>query len=598
MTDAGAVARDAGAGLPVASGCAVARCLARLTRGLRWPITAAVALFVVDAVLALVLPLAVGAFVDGVVGTGGGLPDGFPWIAAGIAAAAVASGLVLWGGTALTARAAERVVARLRERFVARVLRLPRSVDDRGGVADAVTRATDDVAHVSGVLPGVLPEVVGAVCTLAVVGGGLAVVDPRFLAAFALVVPFHLLTLRWYLRHGPSVYAAERAATSGLGRALYGTVANLDAVAAHDLASRRRAIVRTANWTVARWSMRGRIVQNRLTGRLLAVEGAGLVGVLGTGLWLAVDGAVTAGAVTAAALLYLRTVQPIEALLRLVDQLQSAVAALARLVGVLDADVPAVSATPSSRTAASGGRAGADEALVRLAGAGFGYPGGEDVLHDIDLAVRSHETLAVVGVTGSGKTTLAGLVSGALEPSRGRIERRLGTRDIATVAQEAHVFAGTLRENLSLARDDATDEDIAGALAATGADAVVASSPDGLDTRVGDGGHALSPADAQLVALARVHLLDPALVVLDEATADAETADASVLEAAAQGLTRGRAAVVIAHRLTQAAAADRIVVLDRGRVVERGTHAELRDAGGPYARLWAAWSIGRPGRSD
>ena len=198
----------------------------------------------------------------------------------------------------------------------------------------------------------------------------------------------------------------------------------------------------------------------------------------------------------------------------------------------------------------------------------------------------------MVGASGAGKTTLGALVAGVRRPSDGSV--RIGgvaladlaepRRHVALVTQEVHVFTGTVADNLRLARPDATDDEVAAALTAVGSDL-----DPGLVLDPDAGGEA-SATLGQLLALARLVLADPAVAVLDEATAEAGSVGAQVLEAAAEAALAGRTSLVIAHRLTQAAAADRVVVLDGGRVVEQGTHDQLVAAGGAYAELWSAWS--------
>jgi ATP-binding cassette subfamily C protein len=183
---------------------------------------------------------------------------------------------------------------------------------------------------------------------------------------------------------------------------------------------------------------------------------------------------------------------------------------------------------------------------------------------------------------------VAKLVAGVHRASSGAVE--VGDGPVALVTQEVHVFAGPLADDLRLARPDATDDELLAALAQVGAGPWVAALDDGLATVVGEIGHQLSATQAQQVALARLLLADPAVAILDEATAEAGSAGAGELDEAADAVIAGRTALVIAHRLTQAAAADRIVVLDQGRVVEEGTHATLLAAGGLYATLWSAWA--------
>jgi ATP-binding cassette subfamily C protein len=205
-----------------------------------------------------------------------------------------------------------------------------------------------------------------------------------------------------------------------------------------------------------------------------------------------------------------------------------------------------------------------------------------------------------VGTSGAGKSTLAKLVAGVHEPTGGAVELGVATdgprasadghRDVVLVTQEVHVFAGTVAEDLRLVRPDALDAELETALERVGALEWVRALPEGLETSVGQGAHDLTATQAQQLALARVLLIDPAVLILDEATAEAGSAGARELEVAAAAALEGRTGLVVAHRLTQAAAADRILVMEDGRVVESGTHDELVAAGGRYAALWAAWS--------
>jgi ATP-binding cassette, subfamily C, bacterial len=250
---------------------------------------------------------------------------------------------------------------------------------------------------------------------------------------------------------------------------------------------------------------------------------------------------------------------------------------------------------------------------VRVRGVEHAYDDGRPVLHGLDLEIPAGTSLAVVGESGAGKTTLAAIVAGVFPASGGEVElvpaeaadpvRRVGAlpadelREFVTlVSQESHVFAGPLRDDLLLARPDADDARIWTALEKVDAAGWVRALPQGLDTVVGAGGHALSPAHEQHLALARIALRDSPVVVLDEATAEANSAGSRELERAAVELLRGTTALVVAHRLTQARACDRIAVMSHGRVVEIGDHDALLAEGGVYSRLWSAWSGAPAGR--
>jgi ATP-binding cassette subfamily C protein len=246
------------------------------------------------------------------------------------------------------------------------------------------------------------------------------------------------------------------------------------------------------------------------------------------------------------------------------------------------------------RSEASGQRG--QRIVVR--GARFSYADGQDVLHGIDLEVRPGERLAIVGPSGAGKSTLARLLAGIDAPRDGVVsvggcpvtdldpaERR---RRIALVTQEHHVFIGSLRDNLAFAAPGASDDQMLAALAAVGAD-WYAALPHGLDTELGDGARELGAADAQQLALARLVLADPHTLILDEATASLDPTTARRTERALAAVVTGRTVIAIAHRLNAAHDADRVAVLEDGRITELGSHDDLVRADGAYAALWRSW---------
>ncbi|MFE6486601.1 ABC transporter ATP-binding protein [Streptomyces sp. NPDC057757] len=504
-----------------------------------------------------------------------------------LVAVAVAQGIATALGMSLVSRLGETVLAELRERFVERALLLPLDRLEKAGSGDLTARVTRDVSRVAEAVRSALPELARSGLSIVLTFGALAVLDWRFLLAALLAVPVQAHTARWYVANATPLYAKERVATGVQQQQLLDTIGGAGTVRAYRLEAAHTERVTERSRAAVDLTLRGVQLVLRFYSRLHLAEYTGLAAVLVVGFLLVRNGSASIGTATAAALYFHSLFGPVNTALVLLDDAQSATAALARLVGVVD--VP----TPKAERETSRG-----VPTVTLTGVGHAYRTGQPVLHDVDLVLRPKEKVALVGASGAGKTTLAKLIVGIHRPTVGRIdiggaEPSESGRSVALVTQEVHVFAGPLAEDLRLARPDATDEELREALDRVGALGWADALPEGLGTVVGDGGHRLTSDRAQQLALARLVLADPPVAVLDEATAEAGSSGAQVLEQAAERALDGRTALVVAHRLSQAATADRVVVMENGRIAESGTHDELRAAGGPYAALWQAWSENR-----
>ncbi|WP_432826772.1 ABC transporter ATP-binding protein [Dactylosporangium sp. CA-092794] len=569
--------------LPIATGRRTRALLRTLARAHRGRLAAAFALLVAGTAAGLVTPPLLGRIID--LAGGGGSTAAIVLTGAGLVAAAVAEAALAGVGIALLAQAGETMLARLRERFVSSALHLPLEQVERAGAGDLTSRVTNDVAVIAEAANSALPEFTRSLLAIVLTLGGLAVLDWRFLVAALIAVPVQLYTVRWYARRAVPLYATQRIAVAEQQHHLLATIDGAPTIRALRLADEHGGRVATKSRRAVDLLLRGIALQTRFYTRLHVAEFAGLAAVLATGFYLVRGDAVSIGTATAAALYFHGLFGPINVALALVDDAQAAASGLNRLVGVADL------APPAARPAAEA-EPGPDAVVVR--GLDFAYVPDRPVLRDVELTVARGERVAVVGSSGAGKTTLAKVIAGVHRPTAGSVAVPGG--EVALITQEVHVFAGPLADDVRLARPEATDDEVRAALAAVDALGWVEQLPDGIDTEVGAGGHALTAAQAQQLAFARLILADPPVAILDEATAEAGSAGARLLERVAAAALRGRTALIVAHRLTQAVAADRIVVMEAGRIVEIGTHRELIGRDGPYATLWQAWSDQRAQR--
>ena len=537
------------------------------------------------AVTGLAAPWLLGSIVDQVsAGAGAAAVDR---LALAIGLCVLAQGLLTRYAYYAGHRLGERALARLREDFVSRTLSLPVSAVERAGTGDLTTRSSVDVTTVGTMVREVVPVFVIASAHLSLLFGAVFLLHPLLGVVALAGLPSIYLVCRWYLHRASAAYLAEGAATADLTDALTTTAEGARTVEALRLTDNRIAhgterIGRV--WATRRRTLALRSVFFPVVEASYAVP---IAAILGVGGFFLARGMVTLGEVVAAALYLQQATDPLDRLLQWVEQAQRGVASFARVLGV--GQVPP---EPRGREAVPSG----EQIVVR--GARYSYLDGRDVLHGIDLEVRPGERLAIVGPSGAGKSTLARLLAGVDAAREGVVsiggcavteldpaERR---RQIALVTQEHHVFIGSLRDNLAFAAPDTTDDQMLSALAAVGAD-WYDDLPNGLDTELGDGARELGAPDAQQLALARLVLADPHTLILDEATAALDPTTARRTERALAAVVTGRTVIAIAHRLNTAYDADRVAVMEDGRITELGSHDDLIRADGAYAALWRSW---------
>jgi ATP-binding cassette, subfamily B, bacterial len=491
-------------------------------------------------------------------------------------------------------RAAESGLATLRMtafRHIHDLSVLTQSTERRGAL---VSRVTSDVDTIS-----MFVQFGGLMLLIStaqiVVATTLMVVYSPLLAGVVYLCFLPLVVLiRWFQPMLGRAYGEVRARVGDMLGAISESVVGAVTIRAYGVEERTAARMDAAIEDHRRSAIRAQVrsVLAFVSGQSFAGLTTAVVLVVGT--VLAVDGRISLGELLAFLFLVNLFTQPVLMATEILNEMQNAVAGWRRVIGVID--TPADVADP--------GEEGVDQErgpiTVEFEDVAYAYPGGETVLRDVDVTIAPRTRVAIVGETGSGKTTMAKLLTRLMDPTSGRVlldgvdlrDLRFDSlrRRVVMVPQEGFLFDQTLVDNIRFGKPTANDDDVALALTELGLDSWVEGLPHGLQTQVGQRGESLSAGERQLVAIARAYLADPDLLVLDEATSAVDPSTEVRIQRALEGLTRGRTSVAIAHRLSTAEAADTVIVVDQGRVVEEGPHRDLVGRGGVYTAMYASWA--------
>lgn len=571
--------------LPIATNRTVGAKILELFSAHKGEFLLVIATQIAVAVAAVVTPWIIGRSFDAL--AGGAEAAVIRTYVAVIAASVLVNVVANWFADFRSRVLGQKVFHELRVQLVEAVMHLPLSTVEAAGTGDLLGRTTSDINRVEFIIRQGVSRIM--VLTFQVIVTVVAAFLVEWRVGFVVVLSFvpMYFVVRKYLRRTIAVYLAASALNAEVSGDITETVeqsATVDSLAMSEVRVSRTSVLLREYWDNERYSS---LMRALLVVSLLAVLYAPMVISILWGAWLVGLGYVTVGAVISVTLYAQQLRVPLDELAWWFDELQFAAVALARIFGVAEVapdrnvgdDVPA-------------------SAAVSVEGVSFSYRDGHPVLRDVSLEVAPGERLAIVGPSGAGKSTLGRLIAAVNPPDAGSIRvggvevtslpEALLHRTIALVTQENHVFVGTIADNLRFAKEDATDDELLAALATVDA-TWVERLDNGLETLVGSGERELAPSQAQQLALARIVLLDPDVLILDEATSLLDPTVARSAEQALVRLLEGRTVISIAHRLYTAYDADRVAVMIDGEVAELGSHDDLVALGGEYASLWEAW---------
>ena len=569
------------------------RLLGSLLAPVRWPVIAAMLVVVLSTAAQVAGPALIAYGIDR------GLPallnqDWFPLAATGVVylfAGVIGAGLIAWY-TLMSARISQGVLIDLRKRVFLHTQRLSLEFHESYTSGRIISRQTSDLDAIRELLDSGINQLVQGLLYMTFTAIALFALDGLSgLVLFGALVPLLILT-RWFQVRSQTLFRQSRTASASLIVQFVETMTGIRAVKAFRAEKRNEKVFGTLVEDYRK--VNGRVIQlfGIFDPGLVLIGNVAVAVVLLVGGFRVADGQLAIGALLAALLYTRRFFDPMEDMAMFYNSYQSAAAALEKISGVLE-EHPGVPdpVAPVDLWTAHG--------LVDFDGVSFGYQSDRVILPRFDLSIPAGQTIALVGSTGAGKSTLAKLMARFYDPSDGRVSldgvdlRDLHPKDlrraIVMVTQEAYLFSGSVAENIAIGRPDATPAEIVAAARAVGAHDFIEGLPGGYDTDVNKRGGRVSAGQRQLISFARAFLADPAVLILDEATSSLDIPSERLVQQALQTLLADRTAVIIAHRLSTVAIADRVLVMEHGRVVEDGTPADLIAGTGRFAQLHAAW---------
>ena len=507
---------------------------------------------------------------------------------------ALAKPFVVRAQTLLAASAGERFLGSLRTATFDKLQALPLGFFERERAGVLVSRLTSDVQSLTEFIREALIEVVGSGLQIALTVVVLVILSPT-LALVSLVALPILIASSWTFHHSAGrVYHAIRDRVADTLTALQEGLAGVRVVQAFRREGRTLETYNPRSQAQVHAWRKASFVNIRLFTMIPLAQTVALIAVLLVAASMYRNGSISTGTIAAYVLYLVQLFDPIARFSEWLGEFRQGLAALGKIVGLLR--------TPNSIVEQDGAIELPARGALALSRVTFGYDGDRAVVHDVTVDFAVGEHVALVGATGAGKSTLAKLLTRQYDPQHGEIafggvdlrEATLGSlhRRIVVLPQEGHLFSGTIADNIRLAQPEASAEEVVRALERIGARERFESLPNGLQTDVQTRGLRLSAGERQLVGIARVALGDPAVIVLDEATSSLDPATEAAVERALAAVAAGRTVVTIAHRLSTAERADRVVVMEQGRAVEVASHDELVEQGERYAKLWASWQAG------